>query len=70
MAIMKKRIQAAAVRDMLGGVSDMWLWRRLNDPAANFPRPIYINKRRFWIEAEIADWLDAQAAAQEGHCDA
>ena len=60
-----KRIQAAAVRDLCGGVSDMWLWRKLNDPNSDFPRPVYIGGRRFWKEAEIIAWLEAQPAQRE-----
>ena len=56
-----KLLTAAAVRDALGGVSDMTLWRWLNDPALNFPKPIYIARRRYWKEAEVSEWLDAQA---------
>lgn len=55
----ERRIQAAAVRELCGGVSDMWLWRKLDgDPT--FPRPVYIGKRRFWKESEIIAWLEAQ----------
>ena len=56
-----RRIQAATVRQMCGGISDMTLWRWLDNPELDFPRPIYIGRRRFWREAEIVDWLDAQA---------
>ena len=63
----EKRIQAAAVRELCGGVSDMWLYRRLSDPNSGFPKPQYINKRRFWREAEIIAWLDAQEQAQAEH---
>jgi len=56
-----KLLTAAAVRDALGGVSDMTLWRWLNDPALNFPKPIYIARRRYWREADVSEWLDAQA---------
>lgn len=56
----ERRIQAAAVRDMCGGVSDMWLWRRL-DADPSFPRPVYISKRRFWREADVVAWLESQA---------
>lgn len=56
----EKRIQAAALRDLCGGVSDMWVWRRMtNDPT--FPRPIYIGNRRFWKESDVIAWLEAQA---------
>jgi predicted DNA-binding transcriptional regulator AlpA len=58
-----KLIPAAAVRDTLGGVSDMTLWRWLNDDALNFPKPIKIQKRRYWRESEIAAWLEQREAA-------
>lgn len=55
-----KRITARAVCEMCGGVSDMTIHRWLKDPEKDFPRPIYIGKRRYWREAEIVAWLDAQ----------
>ena len=57
-----KRITAAAVRELCGSVSDMTLWRWLNDPALNFPKPIYIARRRYWREAEVVAWLDARSS--------
>lgn len=59
----RKLISASAVREICGGISDMSLWRWLQDDALAFPRPIYIQKRRFWREAEILSWLDAREAA-------
>ena len=56
------RITARTVRQICGGVSDMTLHRWLKDPEKEFPRPLYIGKRRYWREAEIIAWLDAQAA--------
>lgn len=56
-----RRINAARVCELCGGVSDMSLWRWLNDPALNFPKPIYIARRRYWREADVIAWLDAQA---------
>ena len=56
-----KRIPARDVRNICGGVSDMTIWRWLNDPALNFPKPIYIAHRRYWKEADVTAWLDAQA---------
>ena len=55
-----KRIQSATVRAICGGISDMSLWRWLNDPALNFPQPIYIGRRRYWKEAEVIAWLISQ----------
>ncbi len=60
-----KLISANAVRDLCGGVSDMSIWRWLNNPAMRFPKPVYIAKRRYWREIEIAAWLDACAAARD-----
>jgi Predicted transcriptional regulator len=56
----QKIIQASAVRDLCGGISDMTLWRWLNDQAIAFPRPIYLGRRRYWREAEVLAWLDAR----------
>lgn len=56
-----KLISAAAVRDLCGGVSDMTLWRWLHDRELAFPQPVYIAKRRYWREADLAEWLKARA---------
>jgi len=55
-----KLVSAATVRDLCGGVSDMTLWRWLNDRDMNFPEPVYIQKRRYWREAELGAWIEAQ----------
>ena len=47
------------VRNFLGDMSDMSLWRWINSPTMDFPKPIYLARRRFWSEAEIAAWLSA-----------
>lgn len=52
-----KLISSAAVREICGGISDMSLWRWLNDPAMAFPRPLVISRRRYWREADIANWI-------------
>ena len=36
------------VRERYGGISDMSLWRWLNNPALSFPKPLVINRRRFF----------------------
>jgi len=38
------------------GVSDMSLWRWLRDEALGFPRPIRINRRRFWKLDDLESW--------------
>jgi predicted DNA-binding transcriptional regulator AlpA len=58
-----KLITAVTVRDAMGGVSDMTLWRWLHEPALKFPQPIKIQGRRYWRENEIAAWLQRHEAA-------
>ena len=52
-----KLIPSATVREICGGISDMSLWRWLNDPVMGFPRPLVISRRRYWREADIANWI-------------
>jgi predicted DNA-binding transcriptional regulator AlpA len=56
-----KLISATAVRELCGGISDMSLWRWLHDPELDFPRPVYIGRRRYFREAELAAWIKARA---------
>ena len=58
-----RRVPAATVQQLCGGVSGMTLWRWLNNPVLNFPKPMYIGRRRYWREADIIAWLDARATA-------
>jgi predicted DNA-binding transcriptional regulator AlpA len=51
---------SAQTKLFFGDVSDMWLHRRLVDPASNFPRPIMIGKRRYWKIGDLRQWRDAQ----------
>ncbi len=57
-------IPIAQLRARYGGVSHMWIERRLKDDAA-FPRPLYIAKRRFWRLAELATWERSVAARRQ-----
>jgi predicted DNA-binding transcriptional regulator AlpA len=58
-----RRIKAASVRQLCGDISDMTLWRWMDNPELDFPRPIYIGRRRFWREADIFAWLEAREVA-------
>jgi predicted DNA-binding transcriptional regulator AlpA len=46
------------------GISDMTLWRWAHDPALGFPRPVYINRRRYWRLAEVEAWERSRARAR------
>ncbi len=52
---------SAQVKVRYGGVSDMWLYRRLRDDSG-FPHPIIIKRRRFWRLSDLVAWERARAA--------
>lgn len=47
------------------GVSDMTVFRWVNDKKLGFPQPIYINKRRYWRLADLQAFEDRQASRKE-----
>jgi predicted DNA-binding transcriptional regulator AlpA len=51
-------------RDVLTryGISDMTLWRWLKDSKLGFPRPVVINRRRYFYEAELIAWERARVS--------
>jgi predicted DNA-binding transcriptional regulator AlpA len=51
----EKLISASDVRRRYGGVSQMWIHRRLLD-GSGFPRPVYIGALRFWRISELVAW--------------
>ena len=53
-----QKINSKQVRELLGDISDMSLWRFLHDKKLGFPKPIYINRRRFWSQEELKQWLE------------
>ena len=48
-------INSTQLRERYGGVSHMWIERRLIDDPA-FPKPAYFGGRRYWLLAEIEAW--------------
>lgn len=47
-------------------VSDMSLYRWLRDETLNFPKPIYINRYRYWRLADLLAWERTRFQAQGG----
>ena len=43
---LNQKITFKKVRELLGGFSDMSLWHFLHYKKLEFPKPIYINRRR------------------------
>jgi predicted DNA-binding transcriptional regulator AlpA len=56
----RRLIQQAAVRTRLGNVSPMWLHRHREE----LPTPILIGGRRFWVEAEIEEFINRLTSAR------
>ena len=64
-------ITAKRLRELLGGVSEMHIWRLLSLEAyrpLQFPRPTKINGRNYWSLREVNAWIrqrfDASRHAQ------
>jgi hypothetical protein len=53
-------MNSAQVRESLGGVSQMFIVRRLADDP-DFPRPTYIRDRRYWQRGQIAAYKRIKA---------
>ena len=46
------------------GVSLRCIERWVANPALNFPKPIFVNRRKFWFQAELARWDRERARAE------
>jgi predicted DNA-binding transcriptional regulator AlpA len=56
-------IPASEVRALLGGITDMTLWRWLQDEQLALPQPIRIKTRRYWRNGDLNAWLEEQGGA-------
>lgn len=59
----EKYLTAPQVRKRYN-ITDMTLWRWLQNPDLSFPRPIAINRRRYFVEADLVAWERARAAGK------
>lgn len=57
-------IKSRDLRQKLGGVSNLWLWRHVKD--GKLPKPIKIAGRRFWLVGEIEAFLELQSVERGG----
>jgi predicted DNA-binding transcriptional regulator AlpA len=51
-------------------VSDMSIWRWLNDDRLGFPKPLRIHNRRFWRLADLRAWEASQEVSHDGDANA
>ncbi len=58
-------LNSKQVRHRYGNVSAMWIFRRERDPNSGFPRPIVINRRKFWRLRDLAAWERRLASGGE-----
>jgi predicted DNA-binding transcriptional regulator AlpA len=71
-------ISAKETRRVLGGISDMQLWRMIHHPELGFPQPIkltdmvaagkkprIVSTRNFFRYREIVRWIERREAANE-----
>lgn len=51
-------LTSAQVRARYGNRSQMWIHRRLNNPASTFPRPHRLGggRLRYWLLSELREW--------------
>jgi hypothetical protein len=49
-------LDSRAVRRRYCGRSEMALWRWSRDPELGFPKPIYIQKYRYWKLSDLIEW--------------
>jgi predicted DNA-binding transcriptional regulator AlpA len=56
-------LQAAEVRRLFGGVSNMWLWRRQKD--GTLPPPVVISGRRFWTRRQIIEVIEKRLSESQ-----
>ncbi len=55
-------INSAEVRRLCGNISNMSLHRWLAAQRLGFPKPAYVNGKRFWIKGDVLAWRAAQFA--------
>ena len=58
-------LNAAQVRARYGGVSEMTLWRWLQNRELGFPKPYRINRLRYWDDAKLSEWERTRCLPEE-----
>ena len=55
-------LTSAKVMRRYGDITDMTLWRWLQDPKMRFPQPVYLGRLRYWKLRDLQKWERARAA--------
>ena len=56
-------ITSREVRRMFGGVSEMTLWRWMKSESVQFPRPIVIHSKNYWLLGDLRRFRERCAAS-------
>ena len=56
-------VSSKRIRERYDDISDMTLWRWENDILLGFPKPIRINRRKYWRLSELISWERERAKA-------
>lgn len=51
------------LREALGGISEMTIWRYERDESLGFPKALRIRKRRYWRVADVEQWVGGRNRA-------
>lgn len=57
-------ISASQIREIFG-ITDMTVWRWVHDEGLDFPKPIYIGRRRYWRESDVMEWISSRPREPE-----
>ncbi|MBP2538133.1 putative DNA-binding transcriptional regulator AlpA [Agrobacterium tumefaciens] len=59
----KNLLNSRQLKDRLGGITDMTLWRWQRRPELEFPKPLVIARRKYWDASAIDAFLERQRSA-------
>jgi hypothetical protein len=65
----KVLLNARQVKQRYGGLSDMGLWRWINNERLLFPKPLVVNARRYWWQHDLERW-ERSRSTSNSQCDA
>lgn len=64
----RRRIIRRAEVEVLTGLSHATIYRKLKNPAENFPRPVELGPNSTgWFEDEVEAWLESRRVPAQGN---
>jgi predicted DNA-binding transcriptional regulator AlpA len=60
-----QKITPKQLRQRFGNISEMTLWRWLRDESLGLPKPLVINRRKYFDLSEIETWERRRAAQSQ-----